>query len=88
MADLNRNPTRILIALCAALILLGLLGHFLLDISGGIQSDTFSLHTGCVLLGLGVIGGLLTPVFTLNLGTLISPSLCLSPPIQPPATLR
>jgi TRAP-type C4-dicarboxylate transport system permease small subunit len=88
MADLNRNMTRILIALCAVLILLGLVGHFLMDISGSAQPDSFVLHAGLMLLSLIVIVGLLALVFILIGVALIFPPLFRSPLIRPPAALR
>ena len=88
MADLNHNLTRILMVLCTILILLGLVGHFLMDIGGSTQTDTFSLHTGYVSVPPLVMGGLLSLVFMLIGNTLTSLSLFLPPPVQPPVVLR
>jgi len=87
MADFRRNPTRIWIALCAALIVFSFVGHFLVDIAGG-EPPALGLHFGFTLLVGIAIGGLPALVFTLIGSNLHSWSPFLPLPIRPPIRLH
>lgn len=65
MANPNRPSLRILTILLLLLIVVGLAGHFIIDISGHEPLPASGLHAGFVLLSLIAIGGALTLVTTL-----------------------
>lgn len=65
MANLDHPSIRILMTLLLLLIVVGLAGHFIVDISGHEPLPAFGIHAGFVLLSLIAIGGALTLVTTL-----------------------
>ncbi len=65
MANRNRHSLRILTALLLMLVVVGLVGHFIVDISGHEPLPAFGLHAGFILLPLIAVVGVLTLVTTL-----------------------
>jgi hypothetical protein len=60
MADANHPSLRILMALLLLLVVVGLVGHFIVDLSGHEPLTVGGLHSGFILLPLiSVVGALL-----------------------------
>jgi hypothetical protein len=65
MANPNRHSLRILTTLLLMLVVVGLVGHFIVDISGHEPLPASGIHAGFVLLSLIAIVGALTLVMVL-----------------------
>ena len=88
MANPNRPSIRILTILLLSLIVVGLVGHFIIDMSGHEPLPASGLHAGFVLLSLIAIGGVLTLVTTLLASGPIQRRRFLLLLIQPPISLH
>ena len=84
MANANRHSLRILAALLLMLVVVGLVGHFIVDMSGHEPLTAFGLHAGFILLQLIAIAGMLTLVMTLLDDDPIHRWRSLPPLIHPP----
>ena len=65
MANLKYHWPIILLTLLFMLVVAGLIGHFVLDISGREPLTAFGLHAGFILLPLLAVNGMLMLVTTL-----------------------
>jgi heme A synthase len=87
MADLKRRSLRILTTLLLLLVVVGLVGHFGVDISGREPLTACDFHTGLILLPLIAVCGVLTLVTTLLDNNPIGRWRLLPPHVQPPISL-
>ncbi len=88
MANANRHSLRILTALLLLLVVVGLVGHFIVDISGHEPLPAFGFHAGFILLQLTVVAGALTLVTIVLADDPIHRWRYLPPLIHPPAVLH
>ncbi len=87
MANYSRRWLKILIAVLLALVVVGLVGHFIVDVSGDEPLPTAGIHGGLILLSLIAVVGVLMLVNTLFVNNPISYSYSFPPHVQPPISL-
>lgn len=87
MTDSKRRRMGILLTLLLLLVVVGLAGHFIVDVSGHETAPAVGLHAGFVLLPFIVISRTLMLVVPLLDNTLIHHWRFILPLIQPPTSL-
>ena len=87
MANLNRRSLRILTILLLLLVVAGLVGHFIVDVSGHEPLPAFGIHAGFVLLPLVAVVSVLMLITALLDDGPIHHWWFLPPLTHPPAAL-